>query len=350
MRVGIIGCGTVSRNHIVATSRLPGVEVVGVCDTDREKAVEAARLFGIKHAYQDAASMLRELEPNVVHVATPPGAHRDLSIMAMEAGCHVLVEKPMALDASEADEMLDASRRHQVTLGVCHNLLFLPAILEARELVARGELGEVVDVDMFMRMYREGPQDRLRTIHWFHELPGGVFHEAAPHPVYLLKEFLRSLSLVSAVLKTFPGDLPSPSGELRVLFEGEVGLGSCLISVHAKPYLKFLDIYGTKMSVRVNLNNNTIVKFRRDGLTKVSKALVNIGQSLQLMSKTATNTLGTLLGLRTLGHGALIKAFYESIRKGVEPPVTGEDGREVVALLDQVWAKLEEAPPAGRAE
>jgi predicted dehydrogenase len=160
-------------------------------------------------------------------------------------------------------------------------------------------------------------------------------------------EFLQNLRLVSAVAKTLPGDLPSPSGELRVLFEGEIGLGSCLISVSAKPYLKFLDIYGTEMSIRVNLNNNTLVKFRRDGIAKVSKALVNIDQSLQLMSRTITNTLGTLLGLRTLGHGALIKKFYESVRKGIDPPVTGEDGRAAVVVLDQVWAELGHDPRQG---
>ncbi len=133
MRVGVIGCGYVSGSHIPPILRQTGVEIVGVADTDEERAREIAHRFGIRYVFRDAAAMLRERRPDVVHVLTPPRSHKELSIQAMEAGCHVLVEKPMAVCVSEADEMIAASRRHGVTLGVCHNLLFIPAVMEAQE-------------------------------------------------------------------------------------------------------------------------------------------------------------------------------------------------------------------------
>jgi predicted dehydrogenase len=297
--------------------------------------------------------MLREGRPDVVHILTPPQSHKELSIQAMEAGCHVLVEKPMAASVSEADEMIAASRRHGVTLGVCHNFLFNPAVMEAQELAATGVLGTIIGTEVFWKVYRYGDPDRYRTTQWLYELPGGICHEAAPHPVYLQMEFLKTLQVVSVLSKKTGGDLPTPSDELRVLFNGESGLGSLSISSSAEPYLVYLNIFGSVMSLQVNLVNNTLIKFRRDGLGRVSKALVNIDHSLQLLSKTVIKTVQTLLGrlkLGGVGHGVLIEKFYESIRRGTDPPVTGEDGRAVVAVLDQIWAKLDKTHTRGEAE
>ncbi len=338
MRVGIIGCGMMSEGHIHHIRRITGVEIVGVCDTDKERAQEISHRFGIRHIYRDAVDMLKERHPDVVHILTPPDTHKELSIQAMEAGCHVLVEKPMALNVKEADEMIAASRHYRVTLGICHNHLFDPAVLEAKELVARGAIGRVIAVETFWMPYLAG--NRYRTTQWIYELPGGIFHEVAPHPVYLQMEFLKTLRVVSALSKKTGSDLPTPSDELRVLLDGESGQGSLSISVCANPYLVFLNIYGTDMSIHVDIINNTLVKFKRSGLGKISKALVNIDHSLQLLSKTITNTIGTLQGRRTPGHAILIEKFYESLRKGTDPPVTGEDGRAAVAVLDQIWAKL----------
>lgn len=340
MRVGIIGCGSVAERHIIPIRRLTGVEIVGACDTDQERAREIAQRYGIQHIYRDAVDMLKERHPDVVHILTPPQTHKELSIQAMEAGCHVFVEKPMALSVKEADEMLAASRRHRATLGICHNHLFYPAVMELKELVARGALGRVIAVEILWMPYRAGKPDRYRTKQWLYELPGGLFHELAPHPVYLQMEFLQTLRVVSAFSSKTGSDLPTPSDELRVLFDGGSAQGSLTISVCANPYRIFMIIYGTEMTIHVNLINNTLVKFIRAGLGRVSKALVNIDHSLQLLSKTITNTIGTLQGRRTLGHDILIERFYESLRKGTEPPVTGEDGRAVVAVLDQIWAEL----------
>ena len=336
MRVGIIGCGMIAKAHIPPILRLRGVEVVGVSDLDEERAREVARQYEIRHVYRDASSMLKEMRPEVVHILTPPGTHKELSIQAMEAGCHILVEKPMALNVKDADEMIAAARHNRITLGVTHNFLFNPAVMEAKNLVGRGAIGRVIAVEIFWRMVLRDKGYRP----WLYDLPGGLFHEAAPHPVYLAREFLRSLRVVSAFSKDTGSDLPIPSDELRVLVDGESGLGLLSISIGSNPYLVFLNIYGSDMTLHVDLTNNSLVKFRTSGLEKVSKGLVNLDHSLQLFSRTAANTMQTLLGRRTRGHETLITQFYESLRTATEPPVTAEDGRAVVAVLDHIWADL----------
>ncbi|MBI4526605.1 MAG: Gfo/Idh/MocA family oxidoreductase [Deltaproteobacteria bacterium] len=348
MRVGIIGCGTVSEIHISHLRRIDGIEIAGVCDPDRDRAQRVADRFQIRHVYQSASNMLADRRPKVVHILTPPRSHKALSVQAMEAGCHVLVEKPMAVSVEEADAMIAASRSSKVTLGVCHNNLFEPAVMEAAELVASGAIGNVITVETFWRLWRAGSPDRFHTTEWIYELPGGIFHEVAPHSVYLHRQFLNTLQVVSAFSKKTGSDLPSPSDELRVLFEGESGLGSLSVSISAKPYLRFLKIYGTEMTIHVDLNNNTSVNLRRDGIEKFSKALVNVDQIVQLFSKTIGNTVKTLLGRRRVGHEVLIGKFYKSLFEGTKPPVTGEDGREVVGLLERIWSELDRTSPMWR--
>ncbi|MDA2912229.1 hypothetical protein MYX04_15025, partial [Nitrospiraceae bacterium AH_259_D15_M11_P09] len=110
------------------------------------------------------------------------------------------------------------------------------------------------------------------------------------------------------------------------------------ISTSIVPKHRFLRIYGTEMSVHIDLATNTLIRFRTSGIAKVSKALVNLDHGLQLLSETITKTIATLLGRGRHGHAVLIERFYESLRQGIDPPVTGEDGRAVVAVLDHIWS------------
>ena len=350
MRVGIIGCGGVAERHLIPLRRLTGVEIVGVADPNESNAQAIARLLGIRHIYRDAESLLNAQRPDVVHILTPPQFHRDLSIPAMEAGCHVFVEKPMALNVEEADEMIAASRHHGVTLGVCHNHLFLPAVIEAQELVARGALGTVVGAEVYWRAFRGVYSERYRKATWLYKLPGGVLHEPAPHPVYLLRAFVDPLRIIAVLSKPTGSDPLTPSEDLHVLVEGETGVGSMTISTSTGPKQRFLRVHGTVMSIHIDLATNTLVKFRTSGTAKLSKALANLDHGLQLLSKTIAKTLRTLLGRGKHGHEILIERFYESLRQGTDPPVTGEDGRAVVAVLDHIWSELAVANARREAE
>ena len=90
MKVGIIGCGHISKEHILHIRRIKGAEIVGICDINEENTLDKARQFGIQRTYRDASSLLEETSPDVVHVLTPLQNHKQLSIQAIEAGCHVL--------------------------------------------------------------------------------------------------------------------------------------------------------------------------------------------------------------------------------------------------------------------
>jgi predicted dehydrogenase len=344
MRVAIIGCGLVSGKHIRHLRRIKDIDIVGVCDIDEEKAQRTAKRFGIRNAYRETSEILSEQAPDVVHLLTPPQTHKELSIQAMEAGCHVLVEKPMALNVNEAEEMISASRFYGISLGVCHNLLFEPAVVMAKELIAKGVLGRVLSADIFWRIFLEGWHDRYQMTEWIRSLPGGVFHEIAPHPVYLLMAFFKDLRVVSAIVKKDLSVIDHRYDELRVMFEGESGIASLCISVNANPRQVFMRIYGTKMTLDLDFTTNSLMKLRSRGAGKISTVLINIDQALQLFLNTTNSTIRALRGRLSHGHRVLIEKFYENILEEKEPPVDDEEGKLVVTVLDRIWKELNWIP------
>jgi len=342
MKVGVIGCGYVAQGHLAALRRVRGIEL-SLCDTDEKRAAETARSFGISRTYGDANDLLGGVMPDVVHILTPPQSHKRLAIEAMEAGCHVLVEKPMALDSGEADEMIETARRTGRSLCVCHNYLFEPPVLRARKLMQTGALGQVVGVEVFFKVYQ---QARYRTSDWMRTLHGGIHNESAPHLVALQREFLGNVRVVSAVAKPIEG-LPQPSTELRALLEGESGLGSMCISFSSAPPQKHLTIYGTRATVDVDILNGVLLERQHAGSGQLrGRARVNAEYALRLLGQTVSGTLDGLGKPRWRSHANLVAAFYDSLRAGTPPPVSGQDGRAVVAVLDQLWAALKRRPAA----
>ena len=109
LRVGVIGLG-MGRAHIEGYRSHPGAEVVAIADPNEQRLKDAGDRYSIPGRYADAPSMLRREKLDVVSVATPNKFHKPLAIAALEAGCHVLCEKPMAMNATEARAMLAAAR------------------------------------------------------------------------------------------------------------------------------------------------------------------------------------------------------------------------------------------------
>src|SRR3954468_5364024 len=144
LKMALIGCGQIADAHLQEIRKVPGVEPAAVCDRHLDLARQAADRFGVPGVYTDVTALLDEVRPDVVHIATPPHTHYALARQALAAGAHVYVEKPFTVDAAEAEEVLKAAEAAGRLACAGHDHLFDPAWLECREIVARGDLGEVV--------------------------------------------------------------------------------------------------------------------------------------------------------------------------------------------------------------
>ena len=146
VKVGIIGCGGIAKGkHLPSLAKLDSVEIVAFCDFAKERAEEAAAVYGGKEAkvYSDYQELLKDPSIDVVHVCTPNNYHYETTVAALEAGKHVMCEKPMAKTAEEGRKMVEAAKRTGKKLTIGYQNRFRPDSQYLHKLCANGELGEV---------------------------------------------------------------------------------------------------------------------------------------------------------------------------------------------------------------
>ena len=180
LRVGIVGCGFVSqKRHIPSFKKIPKqATIVAACDLNKNLAETVANQFSIPKIYSSVSEMLSTENLDIVDICTPPAAHMSVAVQALEAGCDVLMEKPMALSVSDCDKMIEAAKRSGKKLSVVHNQKFYPPFLEAQKLVAKGEIGKLTGMTITLLTPRE--EYLVQEKHWIHKLPGGIIGETGP--------------------------------------------------------------------------------------------------------------------------------------------------------------------------
>ena len=143
LKAAIIGSGLIAKlKHIPAFHKhRDKVHLAALCDVNIEGARQAASAAGIPTAYADVAEMLAKEKPDIVDICTPPKTHAKLAIQVMQAGSHVLIEKPMAQSVEECDAIIAAARDNKVKVCVAHSDLFYYPFIEARKLVREGAIG-----------------------------------------------------------------------------------------------------------------------------------------------------------------------------------------------------------------
>lgn len=146
VRVGIIGCGGIATGkHLPGLAKVKDADIVAFCDIIEERAVECAEKYGVPGAktYTDYQKLLSEGGVDVVHVCTPNDSHAPISIAALEAGAHVMCEKPMAKKAADARAMLEAAKRTGKKLTVGYQSRYRADSQYLKQLIQEGGLGEV---------------------------------------------------------------------------------------------------------------------------------------------------------------------------------------------------------------
>jgi len=341
LRVGVVGCGGAAFWHMLSMRKIDNVEVAAICDKNEALARRVAKAFRIKGFYADLSDMLDKETPDVVDICAPPQTHPTLAAQAMAAGCHVLTEKPLALTTKEADEMIGAARANQVQLCVVHNELFMPVVIKARAMVDEGVVGDVVGVSITDAMPRDADLV-LNKDHWCHKLRGGIFGEMLAHPLYLAQAFLGELEPVAVHSQKLGSRDWMAYDELRVILEGKNGLATITESVNWADDFMVLDIFGTRMSLHVDIWGAVMTGYAvAGGGRRWSRGRQNLGLGFQRLGGTAAAAFNVLSGRFRDGHRALIAQFLESVRTGIGTPVTVEEAREAVRLYQAVTAKIQ---------
>lgn len=189
-RICVIGMGPIGNTHARAYRDCPQAELVGVCDLLPERAETASKTFGVPY-YLDAQKMLCELKPDIVSVTTGgkeySSDHYLPTIQALEAGCHVLGEKPISNDLRHAQEMVDTAKRLGRCYGIDMNHRFTPPARQAEKWMADGRIGEILFCNMALWIGKFMPLD------------SEYYHLKAlnPHSVNIMQHFCGPIDEVS---------------------------------------------------------------------------------------------------------------------------------------------------------
>jgi predicted dehydrogenase/nucleoside-diphosphate-sugar epimerase len=352
LRVGLVGAGYVATYHARALRSLPFVTIVGVADTDETRAKELAGRFAIPRVYPSLAAMA-EARPNVIHVLTPPATHAPLVLEALDMGCHVFVEKPMAETVADCDRMIARAREKGLTLSVNHSARMDPVVLEALEMVSSGALGEITGADFFRSSdyaaYSGGPAmpPQFRKGSY-------PFQDLGVHALYLLEAFLGPV--VKADIRYYAGRKGDPNlvfDEWRALLECEKGTGHMYISWNVRPIQNELIVHGTRGVLHVDAYLQTVTLQKTYPAPKPVQRILGAGfGSLRMLWKVTANTLrfATKRLLPSPGIHVSVVKFHEALHKDTPPPVPPEEGRRAIALLEEVSQRADAARDAYLAE
>jgi predicted dehydrogenase len=341
LEVAVVGCGSVAqKRHIPSFLKLKkDVSLCALCDLNLGLVTEVAKKFGIKRAYSDLSEMLSKENLDVVDICTPPNAHVTVAIEAVEHGCNVLMEKPMALSVSDCNQMIDSAKKSGVKLSVVHNQKFYPPFIKAQKLVNDGAIGKIMGMRVLSLTNRN--EYMTRENHWVHKLPGGVIGETGPHVVYMSLPFTKDIRNVDVYAKKtldYPWVLYD---DYRIELEG-ANINTSIYVSHAGDYTaSWVDLFGAEGIIKMNLESMLLTQLKLEELKPTSAALYSLRTAGQIVTGVASNVFRLALHKPMLGHQIMIEKFVDSIIEDQPVPVTPEEGRETTRVMEMIVNELE---------
>jgi predicted dehydrogenase len=205
--IGIIGVGFGAQVHVPAF-RSEGWDVAAICSRTREKAQKAADEAGIASVYTDPMELIRRDDLAAIAIITPPGAHHRLSIAALDAGKHVLCEKPFAIDAKQGEEMRAAADKSDRTAMIAHEFRHTPQRAYIRQLLDDGYIGklQLCTMELFLDRY-VSREPRPLTWNAYQSEGGGLLGALGSHYIDALRFWFGEIASVSAWLAAFRPDV-----------------------------------------------------------------------------------------------------------------------------------------------
>ncbi len=322
---GILGCGRVADRRVApAFAQLDDAALVAICGRDIHKVGEFARRHSAPRAYNRIEDLLADQDVQVVYVATPNAFHREHACRCLEAGRHVLVDKPMALNAVEAAEMIEVAERCSRLLGVMHQQRFHPAHAHLLRLLEEGRIGKINCIRMQIAMWYP-PQATWRQDAGL--AGGGVAIDLGPHAVDLLLEVGGTAVRVDAILRNlhFPGPLEDFCQARLDLAGGGIGLLD--LSYCGHHYGGRIEVFGSEGS------------FSSDGSLQCAAAY-DTWHRRGDTTEEACREVST-----TNCFQEAIKDFNHAVQHRGYPTVDMYDGLRAMKVIDAVYASAHRGRP-----
>lgn len=342
IRIGIIGTGFAKTVQIPAFRKIEAAEIVSIASGRAENAEQTAREFNIPHWTGDWRETVSRADVDLICITTPPVFHREMTLAALDNNKHVLCEKPTAMSAAEAREMLEKSKGKNLLCLIDHELRFLNGRRKAFEMIRAGEIGKIRHFKYNFRAPHRGNPDSPWT--WWSDKAqgGGALGAIGSHAIDTLRWFAGTeISGVFCQLQAHVKERKDSSGELRkVTTDDEVNMilrlfdndltedataNLSLSMVEYPAYQNRVEIFGTKNALRIEYDGEVFIgNVEKEKWEKVDLVL---NESVEGVRPTGWNN-GFLAFAREI-----IDALQQG-KTGIEHAATFADGYEIQKVLD----------------
>jgi predicted dehydrogenase len=324
IKFGIIGCGTIAHFHAKAIAAAEGAVLFGVADINPTGAERFADTYGVR-AYETAEKLLSDSEIDAVCICTPSGFHADGAIKAINAGKHVMIEKPLAVTDADCDRIIRAAKEKGVTAGVITQYRFSPAIQRLKELVDSGKLGKIISAELVMKYNRT--QEYYDSSAWRGTwcLDGGSLMNQGIHGVDALLYVMGEVKSVCGYMGTLTHNMEAEDTACAaVAFQsGAFGLVQSTTCIY-RGYPRNLVVSGTKGTVSVKDDRIDFIDAEGTEHAEPPPAFVGTGYA-------------NAADIDVAGHIFQISDFVEAIREKREPVITLREAKKDVAFINAVY-------------
>ncbi len=330
---GLVGCGRVAPRHAESLALLPNARLAAVADIIPGRAENLGKKYGAD-CYTDYRHLLDRSDIEIVNICTPSGMHAAMAIEAMQAGKHVLVEKPMALSLVDADRMIQTAKSTGRTLAVVLQNRYNPPMQQLRQVVDSGQLGKILLGNATVRWYR--PQEYYEDgWHGTWAMDGGALMNQSIHHIDALQWFMGEVASVFSYTGTLGHKMEAEDVGVAVLRFKSGALGT--IEGSTVTYPENLEgsvaLFGERGSVKVGgtaLNRRVLWKI--EGQLEHERTLLSREQV------DPPSVYGQ-------SHTAVIAELIQALEQGREPATCGSEARKSVALVLAIYESARTGMP-----
>ncbi len=322
VKFALIGCGRISERHFEAISNIPDAEIIACCDIIENRAIEASKKYKVAKYYTDYKKMLDTEEVDAVLITSPSGLHPEMGIEAAKRKIHVITEKPMAINLSQADELIKACDHNQVHLFVVKQNRLNPSVQLLKKAIDKGRFGRIFSANATVRWAR--PQSYYDLAKWrgTWEFDGGAFLNQASHYFDLLYWLIGPVDSVMAFTATLNHQIEVEDMGSGLIRFRNGALGTVEVTMNTYPR---------------NLEGSITV-MGEYGTVKIGGIAVNKIDHWEFKDyddddRFVTDTTTMPASVYGFGHTGFLTNVVDVLQGKAEPKTDGRDGRKSLEII-----------------
>ena len=336
LKYALIGCGRISPNHIVAAQENK-LDIVAICDIDpncMEDKILKFKLPDTIKQYTDYKVLLEKEKPELVAICTESGKHGAIALDCIEAGCNLIIEKPIALSLNEADEIIAKAKEKGVKVCACHQNRFNKSVQKIRDAVEKHRFGKLLHGTAHIRWHRDREYYDRAKWRGTWEQDGGALMNQCIHNIDLLRwlmgdDIVEVVGMTDNLTHDFI-DAEDLGIALIRFANGSYGIVEGTTNIYPKNLEETLYLFGDKGTVKAGGQSVNLIEEWR-----FADLLDDPEEVKATYHENPPNVYG-------FGHKPLYADVIKAIKEDREPYITAEDGRRALELVLAIYKSSKE--------